>query len=261
MSRRSSLPFLGGSSYMNPNRMYGNIVDDNSSERMTVDTLGNALLSTFGVFAIGTIITTSLFSKVLANPTGGSAGTLGLVLIVAVIGTLVLALVNSFKRVASPALVMAYAGLEGVLVAAISISYNTMYEGIVGHAVLATFCVVFASVAMFKSGIIAQNRTFFARIIPILLVSYILMSLINFVLVLTTSWTSVYNSSFGIGISAFAIVFGGIMLAQDLDSAQVGIDMGAPAHYSWRCSFGIFLDVIWIYLEVLRLLAILSNRK
>ena len=266
MKNRSSMPFLGGSATMNPERLYKNVNLDGelmgNSDVMNVETLGNALLGTFGAFAVGIALTITLLKSAFSNPMSSTSGSLMGLLAVSVIGTLVLSIVNSFKRKTSPALVMAFAVFEGVLVASTSAVYNYQYNGIVLQAVVATACVIFASIALFKSGIIAQNRSFFARVIPIVLLSYFLMSIVNFILVLTGVFTNggVYSSSLGIGISAFAIVLGAIMLAQDLDSAQMGVDMGAPSHYAWKCTFGILLDVVWIYLEILRLLAVLSRR-
>ena len=181
---------------------------------------------------------------------------------------LVLAMVNIFKREPSPGLIMAYAAAQGVFIGGISLFYNTQWPGIVVQAVLATFVVIGVTLALFVSGKIRASAKA-TKIFLILMVSYLVYSLIN---VLVSAFGGANGNPFGISgefevlgiplgviLGPIVILLGAYSLVLDFDSIQRGVAQRAPKKYGWSAAFGIMVTVIWLYLEILRFLAILRS--
>lgn len=179
------------------------------------------------------------------------------------VGTLVLGLVISFKKTISVPLILLYAPLEGLFVGAISQSFAAYpgYEGVVPQAVLATLCVFAGIFAGWKFGLVrVTSRS--RRIFGFLVMGYLLFSLVNLALVWTgvlDGWGVGNNSWLGIGISAFAIALASYSLAIDFDSIQRGVSARLPEKYAWLMAHGLLVSVVWLYLEILRLLARLRD--
>lgn len=180
--------------------------------------------------------------------------------IVGLIGGLVFGLVNAFKREPSPALIMAYAGFEGLFLGAISSAFDAAYSGIVLQAVLATMATFAAVLFLFKSGRV-RNTPRFQRIVLVAMVGYAVFSLVNLVFL----WTGIMDGwgmrsgGLGILIGVAAVVLAAAMLVIDFDNIAKGVQRGAPARYAWSAAFGLALTLVWMYLEFLRLLAILRG--
>jgi uncharacterized YccA/Bax inhibitor family protein len=181
-------------------------------------------------------------------------------MIVGLIGGLVLGLVNSFKKEPSAPLILAYAAFEGLFLGAISQVFDARWPGIVVQAVLATLATFAAVLMLFKSGKV-RNTPKFQRIVLVALVGYALFSLVNLVLV----WTGVMSGwgmrsgGFGILIGVAAVILAAATLVIDFDRIQQGVRRGAPARYAWAAAFGLAVTLVWMYLEFLRLLAILRG--
>ncbi len=189
----------------------------------------------------------------------------------AIIG-LVLALVNIFKKKPSPPLVLAYAAVEGVFVGGVSQLF-TVYvnSSIVPMAVFGTLGVVGITLALFASGKVRASKRA-TRIFLVAIVGYAAFSLVNFVLILT----GVSNSMFGLRDIEIPI-FGGIplgvplgilvvllaaySLVLDFDQVKRGVETGQPRIYGWTAAFGIMVTVVWLYLEILRLLSYFLPRN
>lgn len=183
----------------------------------------------------------------------------------------VLALVNIFKRKPSPALVLSYAAVEGVFVGGISSYFETMFAGIVLQAVIATLIVVGVTLALFASGKIRASARA-TRVFLIAIIGYSVFSLVNVVLMLTgvsqDPWglRSVELNLFGIHLplglvlGVLAVLLGAYSLVMDFDSIKTGVQRGAPRVYGWIGAFGIMVTVVWLYLEILRLLGIMRGR-
>ncbi|MGH3705863.1 MAG: Bax inhibitor-1/YccA family protein [Agromyces sp.] len=178
----------------------------------------------------------------------------------------VLALVNIFKKEPSPALVLAYAGVQGVFVGGISAWYETTYGGgIVAQAVIATLVVVGVTLALFASGKIRASKKA-TKIFLIAMVGYAVFSLINMGLMLfgvnNDPWGLRGADFFGTGIpfglvlGVFVVIMAAYSLVLDFDFIQQGVRNRAPKKYEWSGVFGIMVTVIWLYLEILRMLAI-----
>jgi uncharacterized YccA/Bax inhibitor family protein len=187
----------------------------------------------------------------------------GLAIIGLVVG-LVLGLVNSFKRNPSPVLILAYALFEGLFLGGISNFFeNTSFngqsgQGIVAQAVLATFC-VFAAVLMgFRSGKLRTsprlNKIFF-----IAMIGYLLFSVVNMGMMAFGGTGSMRAGGLGLVIGAFAVVLASYALVMDFEFIKVGVEQGAPQKFAWTAAFGLTVTLVWLYLEILRILAILRG--
>jgi uncharacterized YccA/Bax inhibitor family protein len=178
----------------------------------------------------------------------------------AVVG-LVLGLIISFSRIASPALVVTYAVVEGVFVGMVSKTYQEVlgYEGIVLQAVVATFGVFFVMAVLYRFRVIRATPRFTRGIIGVMAGLFGLM-LINLVLSLFGFSTGLRSAGpVGIIFSLVCIVVAALSFIVDFDQIEQGIRMGLPQRYSWTAAFGILVGLIWLYLEILRLLSYLQG--
>ncbi|PZF57433.1 hypothetical protein DEJ23_08120 [Curtobacterium sp. MCSS17_008] len=185
----------------------------------------------------------------------------------AVVG-FVLALVNTFKKKPSPGLVLAYAFFEGLFVGGISAAFNSMWDGIVTQAVFGTLGVFAVTLLLFTSGKVRATPKA-TRFFLIAMVGYLVFSLVNVVLM----WTGVTDTAFGLrGVEVFGIPLGVIIgilvvlmaaysLVLDFDQIKTGVQRGAPRIYAWTAAFGLIVTLVWLYIEILRILAILASNR
>lgn len=212
-----------------------------------------------------------LFALVLVGAAVGwqLAPTLGNLLVMGGIAiTLVLGLVIAFKKTISVPLIVLYAAVEGVFVGAISSFYSTafdkpgtpVFQGIVAQAVLATVSVFVAMLVLYTTRVIKVTDKF-RRIVTMAVLGYAIFALINFVYAMVTkeAFGIGGTSSLGVVISLFAIGLASAMLAVDFDSIERAIAAGAPEKYSWLLAHGLIVTLVWLYLEILRLLARLRS--
>jgi len=179
----------------------------------------------------------------------------------AIVG-LVLGLIISFSRIANPALVIAYAIIEGAFVGLVSKFYQEIagFEGIILQAVIATFGVFFLMAFLYKSRVIRATPRFTRGLIAVMAGVFGVI-LINFVLSLFGINTGLRsNGALGIGFSLFIIVIAALSFILDFDQIEQGVRMGLPKRYSWTAAFGVLVGLIWLYLEILRLLSFLQGR-
>jgi uncharacterized YccA/Bax inhibitor family protein len=260
--------YLGRARFLNDGGIY------ESGDRMTVASVGNKTLICFSALVAFAIIGWMLASQMFAGDGMQSIGVNNTSVMIpdtkvltalgiALAATLVFGIINAVKREPSKICIVGYAVCEGLLVGAISCIYNHQYDGIVGQAVIATFCVVGVSILVFRTGVITRNRARVRTFAIIALLSYLALSIVNIVLVLTgvmSNW-GIWGTPLGIVISLFAICLGALMLSIDLDRTMEGIERGVAERYSWSIAYAFLLDVVWIYLEILRFLAITRSRK
>lgn len=178
----------------------------------------------------------------------------------------VLAMVNIFKKKPSPVLVLSYAAAEGVFVGGVTSFFEQLYPGIAVQAVLGTFVVIGVTLALFASGRVRASAKA-TKVFMVAMIGYLVFSLLNLVLM----WTGVNDQPFGLrSAEIFGIPLGLILgilvillaaysLVLDFDSIKTGVERGAPRRYGWTAAFGIMVTVVWLYLEILRLLAILRD--
>ena len=181
--------------------------------------------------------------------------------LVGMFGGLVVGLVIGFMKKVSVPLILAYSILEGAFVGAFSRVMEANYSGIVMTAVVATLATFAGMFLGYKTGIIkVTSRS--RRIFGMALMGYLLFSLVN-VLGLFLGWTSGWgfggSGMLGIGISILGVGLASYSLAVDFDSVEQGVRMGAPEKYSWLFAHGIIVSLVWLYIEILRLLARLRD--
>lgn len=185
----------------------------------------------------------------------------GLWIIGAVVG-LVLGLVNAFKKNPSPVLITLYVVAQGVFMGGISAFYEAAFDGIVGQAVLATLSVFAVSLFLFRSGKVRVTPKF-QRAVLIGMVGYLVYSLLNVVLMLFGVGGGDYgplrSGPLGIIIGLVAVGLAAASLIMDFDSIKRGVEQGVPAKFAWAAAFGLIVTLVWLYLELLRLLAILRG--
>ena len=181
---------------------------------------------------------------------------------------LVLGLVNAFKRQPSPVLITLYTIAQGVFLGGISFAFEnvtvdggTALSGIVFQAVLATLATFGGALFLYKSGRVRVTPKF-TRFLMIAMVGFLAFQLINLVLV----WTGVLSGAgarggtLGIIVSIVAIGLATMSLMVDFESIKRGVEQGVPARFAWAAAFGLLVTLIWLYLEFLRLLALLQGR-
>jgi uncharacterized YccA/Bax inhibitor family protein len=173
---------------------------------------------------------------------------------------LVLALVNSFKRTPSPALILTYGAVEGVFVGGISRFYETAFDGIVAQAVLGTLAAFTTMLLLYRSRKI-QVTPKFTRVLIIATAGYLVFGFVHLLGVWFGAWDSVYRGGgmLAIGLSALGVVLASLFLVLDFDFVEQGIRNGLPQQYAWTAAFGLVVTLIWLYLEILRLISILRQ--
>jgi len=173
------------------------------------------------------------------------------------IGTLVLGFVIAFKKTISVPLILTYAVLEGLFVGAISMVLEQVYPGIVATAVLATVCTFAGMFVGYRTGLVkVTSRT--RRIFAFAAMGYFLFSLVN-VFTQAVGWTQGWgigdSSGLGVIISVIGVGLASYSLAVDFDSIDQGVRAGLPQRYSWLFAHGLIVSLVWLYIEILRLLA------
>ncbi len=205
---------------------------------------------------------------VVATILGPRVTAAGLPWIVGALGGFVLAMVISFtsRKKVRPALIFAYAAFEGLFIGGISAFFEVLYPGIVFQATLATVSVVGVTLALFASGKIRASKKA-TKIFMIAMVGYLVFSLLNVVL----TWTGVLGEGAAFGllskveilgiplgliIGVLVVIMAAYSLVLDFDQIQQGVRNGAPRKYGWLGAFGIMVTVVWLYVEILRIIAI-----
>jgi uncharacterized YccA/Bax inhibitor family protein len=173
----------------------------------------------------------------------------------AVLIAFVLGLVIAFKQIASPAATLAYGALYGVALGAISEAFNTVYDGIVMQALIGTFGVFAGMLVVYKTGAIRVTPKL-TRWVLAAGIGVLVLMLANFVAGLFGANLGLRDGS-GLAIAFSLLVIGvaAFFLLLDFDMADEAIRRGAPAKFAWYIAFGLLVTVIWLYLEILRLLS------
>lgn len=171
-----------------------------------------------------------------------------------------LSLVNSFKRVISPALVMVFAVAEGVALGAVSKFFDAQFgDGIITQAVLGTFAAFAGTLAAYRFFDIQVGNKFRTFVMAGVF-GMVGLGLLSIVL----SFFGIQTGLFGLGalglvMSIVGLVLGVFMLVLDFDYVEQGVAAGLPDRESWRAAFGLTVSLVWIYTNLLRILAILRG--
>jgi len=217
----------------------------------------NGTLNKFGILLAITLISTLFAWNLVENMTSPMT-----LVIIGGIGGFVLALVMSFKPQTSTYLAPAYAILEGLFVGAISAVYNNVYPGLPMQAVALTLLVCVSMFLLYRYRIIRVTNTF-RKVITIAVMALALFYLIQFAswMISGSAIAGFTNAAtpIGIGFSVLVVGLAALCLLLDFDSIERGVNARAPKFMEWYCAFGLLVTVVWLYLELLRLLAKLRN--
>lgn len=216
--------------------------------RMTIDDVVMRTATLFGILLV-TGGVTFFYAEPQAFP---------LILGAALVG-FVLAMVITIGKTVRPPLIMAYAAVEGVFVGGLSRFYNDAYPGIVFQAVLGTLLAFAAMLTLYRTGMIRATPRF-TRGLMIAGAGYLAFALVNLV-VSVVAGHNAYFTPFGFLIAGFGVALASLFLVLDFDRIEQGIRNGAPQQFAWMAGFGLMVTLVWIYLEILRLLAVLRGNN
>ena len=173
-----------------------------------------------------------------------------------------LSIVNSVSKTVRPPLMVLYAACEGLVIGTISRVYNDYYSGIVTQAVIGTVAAFVGILFLYKSGKLRATPKF-TRILLGAVAGYFVLALIS----LISSFFKVGNgmgfygvTGLGLLMSVAGVALASLFLVLDFDQIEKSIAQGVPAIEAWRSGFGLIVTLVWIYLEILRLLSILRDR-
>ncbi|MGG6313465.1 Bax inhibitor-1/YccA family protein [Paenibacillus macerans] len=245
MIGRSGNPTLRDSTFERPEQYSG----------MNQMTIGGTVNKAFITLII---LLGSAFSTWMLYFDGYSVG--GMAVAGSIIG-LVLALIVSFVPKTAPYLVPLYAIAEGVFLGAVSANYEAKFGGITLQASLLTMGVFLALLIAYKTRLIRATENFklgvFAATGGVLLV-YLASFILGFFGISIPYLHS--NGWVGIGISLVIVIIAALNLVLDFDFIESGAERGAPKYMEWYGAFGLMVTLVWLYLEMLRLLAKLASR-
>jgi uncharacterized YccA/Bax inhibitor family protein len=169
-----------------------------------------------------------------------------------------LAMWITFSKKVRPGAVIAYAVIEGIFIGAISFFFEQAYPGIVMNAVIGTLTTAGAMFTAYSMGWVKVNARF-TRVMTFALIGYAGFAVVNLLVGMFTNSAGVYSSQFawlaglvGVGLAAFT-------LNLDFEDISQGAAQGLPREYEWKAAFGLLVTMVWLYLEILRLLAIFNR--
>ncbi len=173
----------------------------------------------------------------------------------------VLGLVNAFKKEPSVPLIMGYAVGQGLFLGGLSMMFNSMYDGIVTQAILGTFSVFAVTLLLFRSGKVRTSPKM-NKIVMIAMLGYLVFSLLNLGLmafgVVTNPW-GLRSGWVGVAIGVVAVLLAAYSLVMDFELIKNGVENRVPEKWGWSAAFGLMVTLIWLYVEILRILAIMRG--
>jgi uncharacterized YccA/Bax inhibitor family protein len=219
-------------------------------------TLDDVVMKTAAMFGI--LLVAAAFAWVTTEQLGFTLPLIGM------IGGLVLGLVISFKQSTNPALHIGYAVLEGLLVGGISrfyYDYAGQNASIIGQAVLGTMAAFVSMLVLYRTGVLRATPRF-TKMLFVAMGGYLIISLASFVAAMLSvgdGW-GFRTGGLGLLLCAAGVALASFSLILDFDFIERAVQRGAPERTAWLAAFGLVVTLVWLYLELLRLLAILQGR-
>jgi uncharacterized YccA/Bax inhibitor family protein len=191
-----------------------------------------------------------------------SPETAGLPLTIGLIGGFIVALVTIFKKQWSPVTAPLYALLEGLALGSVSAMYEARFHGIAIQAVGLTFGTLFALLLAYRARIIRATEKFKLGVVAAT-GGIVLFYVAEFVLGFFGVHFSTINGSgvIGIGFSVVVVIVAALNLVLDFDFIENGARAAAPKYMEWYAAFALMVTLVWLYLEILRLLSKINSRK
>jgi uncharacterized YccA/Bax inhibitor family protein len=226
-------------------------------DRMTIDSVVQKTGISLVVVIVFAALTWWLTGDITSPET---AGTLYGAIMIGSLGAFALSMVNSFKRVVSPALVLAFAALEGVALGALSKFFDGYFgDGIVSQAVIGTFAAFAGTLAAYKFFNIKVGNKFRTFVVAAMF-GMVGLGLLEMVLGFFSAQMGLFGfGGLGLLFAVAGLVLGVFMLVLDFDFVENGVAAGLPERESWRAAFAITVSLVWIYTNLLRILAIFSQ--
>ena len=242
----------------------GTVVDQSTDELNNLYNAPAASSMRTGRMTIDDVVARTALLCVVLVGVGSAAWTLNLgagALFIGFLGAMGLGFYLSFTQKVKPGLTIAYAALEGLALGTLSHMYEVAYNGIVGQALVATIAAIAGVLWAYKSKRIRVTPKF-TRVMMAALLGYVILGIGSFI----GSFFGLGNGMGLYGLSGFGplLAVGGVLLAtfflvMDFDQIEKMIASGAPQEQSWRAGFALMVTVVWLYLEVLRLISILRR--
>ena len=249
---RSGNPALGSNTFLDIGS--GRLVDGDRAMSL------NGTVNKTGLLLVLVLISAMYTWSMYTGP--DSARALMPFMLAGGLGGLVVALVTVFKKEWSPVTAPIYALLEGLLLGGLSATLEARFPGIVMQAVGLTFGTLAALLFAYRSGLIRATENFKLGVVAAT-GGIFLLYLANMVMgFFGHSIGFIHNSGWmGIGFSAFVVVIAAMNLVLDFDFIEKGVEAGAPKYMEWYGAFGLIVTLVWLYLEILRLLSKLQSRN
>lgn len=219
---------------------------------MTIEGAINKSAILLGILVIAASVT---WSMAASNPGAAMTWAIG-----GAIGGFIVAIALMFKTEWAPKLAWLYAGLEGLFLGAISYVYNSAFDGIVFQAVGITICILALMLLLYRYRVIKVTEKF-RSIMTLAIGAFMLMYGITFIANLFGANLSFLHDGgpLAIGICLVAIVIASLSLLLDFDLIERGAEAQAPKYMEWYAGFTLLMTLIWLYVELLRLIAMLSS--
>jgi uncharacterized YccA/Bax inhibitor family protein len=251
---KTSNPALGQNTFSNLAAQPGSLID--VQDRMTL----NGTVNKTGLLLLCSIATAA-WTWHMFLPDRDITNVAPLMML-GLIGGFIVAMVTTFKKQWSPVTAPIYALLEGLVLGGLSAMLELRYPGIAIQAVSLTFGTLFVLLIAYRSGWIQVTQKFRLGVIAAtggIFVFYMLEMILGFFGVQFMSVNG--NGIIGIGFSLIVVAIAALNLVLDFDFIEQGVQLGAPRYMEWYGAFGIMVTLVWLYLEILRLLSKMRSRN
>ena len=214
--------------------------------RMTIDDVVMRTAMTLGTVAVGALVGWVALAGNLAVAFG------------AMFIAFVLGMIQALKREPVPALILAYAAFEGIFLGVLSEAYNQQWSGAPLQAVLVTMAISGGMLVAYRTRLIRVTSRY-QRIGMAIAIGFVLLLVVNLLLSVFGVDLGLRSGPLGIIVAVVGILLGAFFLSLDFKQIEDGITYGAPQREAWLAAFGLTLSLVWIYLEMLRLISILRD--
>jgi uncharacterized YccA/Bax inhibitor family protein len=255
---KTSNPALSENTFRNVSSQYGTLNGGtiDAAARMTL----NGTINKTGILLLCAVATAAwTWNSFLQT---GDLSVAGPMILVGAFGGLIVALITSFKKEWSPVTAPIYALLEGLVLGGFSALLNLRYPGIAIQAVGLTFGTLFVLLLAYRSGLIKVTQKFRLGVIAAtggIFLFYMLELLLSF---FGINFMTVNDAGpIGIGFSLIVVGIAALNLVLDFDFVEQGVTYGVPKYMEWYAAFGIMVTLVWLYFEILRLLAKMRSRN
>lgn len=231
-------------------------VRGSSAEVMTI----NGTVNRTG-FLILILVAAAWFSWTRSAPGPDGTITPNPYIFIGALGGFIVALVTVFKKTIAPITAPIYAVLEGLFLGGLSAMFEARFGGITAQATFATFGTLAGLLLAYRTGLIKATENFKLGVFAAT-AGIAILYLVSFVLsFFGKSIPYIHESTwFGIGFSVFVVIIAALNLVLDFDFIENGAAMGAPKYMEWYAAFGLLVTLVWLYIEILRLLSKMRSR-